>query len=171
MAALAGYRWYLFGAQAVMVWGRPRLTADLDVTVAVDPADAGSFITRLQAFGFSVRLEDPADFILRTRVIPLVHSGSGLPVDVILAGPGLEEQFLERAILVSIGEVDVPVISPEDLIIAKILAGRPKDIEDVRGVIAERASELDFERILLLLGMLEDALSRNDLVSELQRLR
>ena len=26
-------RWYVFGAQAVILWGRPRLMADIDVTV------------------------------------------------------------------------------------------------------------------------------------------
>lgn len=28
-----GLRWYVFGAQAVVVYGQPRLTADLDVTL------------------------------------------------------------------------------------------------------------------------------------------
>jgi predicted nucleotidyltransferase len=58
----------------------------------------------------------------------------------VLAGPGLEEQFLARAVLVDIGGVRVPVMSPEDLVVTKILAGRPKDIEDVRGILAERVS-------------------------------
>ncbi len=32
-----GDRWYLFGAQAAIVWGRPRLTGDVDVTLFLDP--------------------------------------------------------------------------------------------------------------------------------------
>ena len=35
---------------------------------------------------------------------------------------------------VNVGGVVLPLIDPEDLVIAKVLAGRPKDIEDVRGL-------------------------------------
>jgi predicted nucleotidyltransferase len=57
---------------------------------------------------------------------------------VVLAGLGLEELFLSRAVPVTIGSMVVPVISPEDLVATKILAGRPKDIEDVRGILRMR---------------------------------
>jgi hypothetical protein len=57
----------------------------------------------------------------------------------------------------------VPVITPEDLIATKILAGRPKDIEDIRGVIHQRRASLDIERIRTLLHFLESALSQSDL--------
>jgi len=57
----------------------------------------------------------------------------------------------------------IPVISPEDLIVTKVLAGRSKDIEDVRSVIHERRASLDAERIRTLLGLLEQALGQSDL--------
>lgn len=96
-------------------------------------------------------------------------------MDVVLAGPGLEEEFLERAIDVQIESTTVPVISPEDLIVTKVLAGRSKDIEDVRGVLRERAESLDIARIRATLHLLEDALAQRDLVAvfetELVKLR
>lgn len=106
---------------------------------------------------------------------PSSTSQSGLPLDIVLAGPGLEELFLERAVEVTVEGVTVPVISPEDLIVAKILAGRPKDLEDVRGILRERLSSLDIELIRSTLTLLEDALSQSDLrplfESELARAR
>ncbi len=33
--------WYLFGAQSAIVWGRPRLTADVDVTVRLGTEQPG----------------------------------------------------------------------------------------------------------------------------------
>ena len=63
-----------------------------------------------------------------------------VPLDVVLSGPGLDDEFLARAIEVDFDGTPVPVISPEDLIITKVLAGRPKDLEDIRGVLRERAS-------------------------------
>ncbi len=63
----------------------------------------------------------------------------------------------------TIGGVSVPIISPEDLIATKIPAGRPKDIEDIRGVLRERAADLDLDSIRSTLATLEDALGQSDL--------
>ena len=63
----------------------------------------------------------------------------------------------------------VPFISPEDLIVTKLLAGREKDIDDVRGVLAERGAALDVSRIKTTLGLLEDALGQSDLTPVLER--
>ncbi len=168
-------RWYLFGAQAAVIWGRPRLTADVDVTVRLDPEDPERLVRALSDRGFQLRVSLGDDFVRRTRVLPFVHQPSGLPLDIVLAGPGLEELFLERAVEVTVEGVTVPVISPEDLIVAKILAGRPKDLEDVRGILRERLSSLDIELIRSTLTLLEDALSQSDLrppfESELARAR
>jgi hypothetical protein len=156
--------WYVFGAQAAIVWGRPRLTADVDVTVRLDTETPERLVQAMEESGFRLRVGGEADdFVRRTPVLPFVHTTTELPVDVVLAGPGLEELFLSRAIGVTMGNVVVPVISPEDLIVTKILAGRPKDIEDVRGVLRERATELDLDSIRTTLGMLEDALGQSDL--------
>jgi hypothetical protein len=155
--------WYLFGAQAAIVWGSPRLSADVDVTATIQPAAVASFIETMGKHGFHLLVGD-SDFIERTRVLPFVHRPTRLPLDVVLAGPGLEEDFLRRARPVDIRGTSIPVISPEDLVITKVLAGRPKDIEDVRGVIHERRASLDEERIRTILHLLEQALGQSDLL-------
>ena len=93
-----GARWYLFGAQAALIWGRPRLTADVDVTVRLDPEDPDALVRAFAEHGFRLRVDPRDDFVRRTRVLPFVFSPNGLPVDVVLAGPGLEELFLSRAV-------------------------------------------------------------------------
>jgi predicted RNase H-like HicB family nuclease len=40
-------RWYLFGAQAAIAWGRPRLTADIDVTGRLEPEDPERLVRTL----------------------------------------------------------------------------------------------------------------------------
>jgi hypothetical protein len=163
-----GLRWYVFGAQAVVAYGRPRLTADLDVTVELEPALAGGLRAALTREGFASRVEEASEFVRRTRVLPLLHEASGTPVDVILAGPGLEIEFMARARPVDLGGLMVPLISPEDLLVTKILAGRPKDLEDVGGVLAEQGGRLDVGRVRSVLGLLEQALDRRDLLPELE---
>jgi hypothetical protein len=158
-----GAQWYVFGAQAALVWGRPRLTTDVDVTVK-SGASAELLVRRLDAHGFSLRIDATETFIRTTRVVPLEHRSSGLALDVVLAGPGLEDLFIERAIQIDVAGTLVPFISPEDLIVTKLLAGREKDIEDVRGVLSERGSALNLPQIRTTLRLLEDALGQSDLL-------
>jgi hypothetical protein len=158
-----GVPWYVFGAQAALVWGRPRLTTDVDATVHLGGTGATTLVEALRTHGFTLRLEANEAFVRQTRVLPLQHDRSGLALDIVLGGPGLEELFHSRAVPVDVAGVTVPFISPEDLIVTKILAGRAKDIEDVRGVLAERGEHLGIGQIEQTLAMIEEALGQSDL--------
>jgi hypothetical protein len=175
LKALAGVlprwgSWYLFGAQAVIAYGVPRLSADVDVTLRLTPDTPEAFIRDMAAVGFALRVDDP-EFVRRTQVFPFVHTATGMPLDVVRAGSGLEDEFLERARVLDIEGVQVPTIDPEDLVIAKVLAGRPKDIEDARGLWRTRGSALDAERIVSVLRLLEEALGQSDLLPAFEEVR
>lgn len=157
-------RWYVFGAQAVVAYGVPRFSADVDVTLKLDPPDPEPFVRDMQAAGFALRIDDP-DFVRRTSVLPFVHAATGMPLDVVLAGSGLEDEFLDRAATTDVGGTAVPLIDVADLVVAKVLAGRPKDAEDARNLWRLHGSAARRRRIRRLLRLLEEALDRNDLVS------
>jgi len=162
---LAGWgRWYVFGAQAVTAHGVPRLSADVDVTLALHPDTPDRFVRDMQAAGFALRVSDP-DFVSRTRVFPFVHLATAMPLDVVLAGSGLEDEFLDRARLTDVGGTAVPLIDVGDLIIAKVLASRPKDIVDATGLWRVHGAKVDVDRIREILRLLDEALSQSDLVS------
>lgn len=139
------------------------MTGDVDVTAELRGEDPAPLVAAMREAGFDLRVGDIAGFVKRTRVFPFVHRDSSIPVDVVLAGPGLEEEFLERAIPVDLGGTLLPVISPEDLIVTKLVAGRPKDLEDARGILRERARHLDIRRIRRTLRLLGEAIARTDL--------
>ncbi len=160
----------MFGAQAVNLYGFPRATADLDLTIDLGERTPRALIRELDKAGFSARFDDDA-FITATRVIPVVHRATKLPLDLVIAGPGLEQQFLDEVRLQRIGNRRVPVISAENLIVTKLLAARPKDLEDVRELVASRGGSLDHERINELLALLEQALGQSDLIPLYQQLR
>ena len=162
-------RWYVFGAQAVNFHGFPRATADLDLTIEVEPSSLPDFVAALGRSGFRARFPD-LDFITATRVIPVVHLESGLPIDLVLAGPGLEQRFLDEVVKVPLGRRNIPVLSPENLVVTKLLAGRPKDLEDIRELVARRA-DLDHPRIEAVLREVEAALGQSDLLLLYLRLR
>jgi uncharacterized nucleotidyltransferase DUF6036 len=162
-----GARWYLFGAQAALVHGSSRLTADVDATVSWDDAqNTGPLIAAFRAHGFAERPVG-ADFVARTRVLPMEHLATGIGVDVVLGGPGLEELFLSRSREHDIEGVRVPVASAEDLIAMKVLGGRAKDDEDVRALLAANAGKLDLAHVRTVLAELEAALDRRDLMPAL----
>ncbi len=163
-------RWYVFGAQAVVAYGRPRMTGDVDVTVSLGTLSTKDLFTDLREAGFSPRLPRFDEILAQTRVLPMIHDATSMPLDVVIAGPGFEDEFLARAKTMDLGGVRVPLISAEDLVATKILAGRPKDLDDVRGILDERLSDLDMDRIRDVLGALEEALGQSDLLPVLERL-
>lgn len=163
-------RWYVFGAQAVAVHGFPRATADLDVTVDLADLGADRLVRALERAGFAARFSDAA-FVRATRVIPIVHTKTAIPIDIVLAGPGLEQVFLDAAETHRIGRHAIPVISREHLIVTKLLAARAKDFEDVRELIAIGGGEIDFAHVDELLAELESALGQSDLRPRLRDLR
>lgn len=167
LAAL-GLRWYLFGAQAAILHGVARLTADVDVTVDAGALTNAALVDRLTAAGFALRVPDAEGFVERTRVLPLVHTRSRLPLDVVLAGPGLEELFFSRLEAQRIGDLRVPVASAEDIVTMKMLAGRAKDLDDVAAIL--RARPIDPARVRSTLRLLEQALDRRDLIVEFEGL-
>lgn len=163
-----GIRWYLFGAQAAILYGVARLTADVDVTVDAGSLANADLVAHLAARGFELRVPDAGEFLAQTRVLPLVHAESRIPVDVVLAGPGLEELFFSRVEQRNVGGVRIPVAAAEDIVTMKVLAGRLKDLDDVASIL--RACALDPDRVRSTLRLLEQALDRRDLVDEFERL-
>jgi hypothetical protein len=162
-------RWYLFDAQAVIVHGFVRQTADVDVTVEVSPDQLPGLLARLDSGGFQLRVRDRVeDFVARTRVLPLLHRRTRLAMDLVLAGLGPEEGFLDRAIEVPVAGTPVPVISAEDLIVVKILAGRAKDLEDVRGILLRKGEDIELAVVRARLRELEQLLDQSDLLPALE---
>lgn len=164
-----GDGWYLFGAQAALLRGSRRLTSDIDVTVLPGPSSTEDLVERLRTHAFRLRVPDVDDFVQQTRVLPVVHEPTGMPVDVVLGGPGLEELFLSDAELVTLGTTVVPVPTAEHLIVMKLLAGRPLDLDDAEAMF--RAAKPAIEPIESLVDAIAEGLGEDDVRVALSRLR
>ncbi|MBU1163057.1 MAG: nucleotidyltransferase, partial [Proteobacteria bacterium] len=106
----------IIGGQAVLLYGEPRLTRDIDITLKPLPKDLKSFVRQ-------------------TMVLPALDETTGIRVDFIFSLTPYETEAIKRAKKIKIMDREVNFASPEDLIIHKIFAGRPRDIEDVRTVL------------------------------------
>lgn len=87
-----------------------------------------------------------------------------MPLDLVLGAEGLEERFIERATKCDLGGVTVPILSAEDVIVTKMLAGRPKDLLDVEGGLAVQRGALDLVYTRRTLRELDEALGDVELV-------
>lgn len=165
-----GVRWYVFGAQAVVAAGYVRQTADIDITTDDVPADR--LRTALRRAGFELRKDVAGldDLIEHHRILPLRHR-SGLNLDVVRAGPGLELEMLGRAVLRRVGRRRIPFVETNDLIVLKILASRAKDLEDVRGLLRTGSPEIDVALVRRRLKRLGELIDESTLVESFERER
>jgi len=73
-----------------------------------------------------------------------------------------ESELIDRSEIVRIGGLAVRLPTPEDLIIMKAIAQRPKDLEDIRAISASHP-DLDTERIRSWVEQFREALEQPDL--------
>ena len=152
-----GIPYMVIGGQAVLLYGEPRLTRDIDITLGISPQKAGEVVTLARELDLEVLVEDPIDFARKTFVLPCSEEKSGIRVDFIFSQSSYEEQALRRAKAVRMGKVEVKFASLEDLIIHKVIAGRPRDLEDAERVLAKNP-DLDRDYVLSWLSEFDRAL-------------
>ena len=158
----------VIGGQAVLFHGEPRLTRDIDITLGIDATELKRVIDAVAAIALTPSVHDVQAFVRDTNVLPLSDSSTGLRVDLIFSFTPYEAEAIGRAVTVILDEVPVHFASAEDLIIHKLVAGRPRDIEDVAGVLARNPS-LDEQYLTKWLASFRNVVNR-DLVSEFRSL-
>jgi predicted nucleotidyltransferase len=127
-----GIAYMIIGGQAVLLYGDPRLTKDIDITLGVGIEGMHTIEEVARVIPLALLVDDPASFVRETMVLPTRDETTGIRVDFIFSSSEYERQALERAVNVDLGEVSVRFASLEDLVIHKIVAGRERDMEDVR---------------------------------------
>ncbi len=133
----------------------------MDITVLVTSKDLESFVDAVLA-RFQARIPDAREFALRHRVL-LIQAENGVPIDLSLGIPGYEEEALHRAVEVNFpGVGKLRLIGPEDLIIHKCVAGRPRDIEDVEGILIRQRMQLDLDLVRRWLAEFREVVDSHD---------
>ncbi len=162
-------RGVIIGAVAASLLGTPRFTSDLDATILIGLDDLPTLLVEASKFGIEPRIEDAVAFARRSRVLLLRHSASKIDIDLSLGILPFEVEMIERSQLLGIGGMKIRLPTPEDLIIMKAVASRPKDLEDIRAIAATHPN-LDHERIHFWLDQFAEALEKPALWQEIEKL-
>lgn len=157
-----GIEYAVIGGIANAIWGEPRATIDVDVTVFVREEDLPTTVPAIGA-GFRPAISDPLAFVQQTRVLPL-DTADGVRIDVIFALLPFELDAIRRACAVSIAGRMVNVVTAEDLVLMKIISERPRDVSDAEAILRRRSGELDRRYLEPRIRELAAALDRPDIM-------
>jgi hypothetical protein len=151
----------IIGGMANIVWGEPRATIDIDVTVWVPEREVPTFVGQLGE-SYRILIDAPLPFIAATRVLP-VETASGVRIDVILGLLPFEQEAIDRARPVEVAGAVVRFCTPEDLVLMKIISDRERDLTDARAVLARRGDDLDLDYLEPRIIELARLLDRDDI--------
>ncbi|GMQ79570.1 MAG: hypothetical protein BMS9Abin02_2173 [Anaerolineae bacterium] len=163
-----GVPYAIIGGTAVLHWGEPRFTQDIDLTVQSPLEDLAGFVRKIIQ-QFTPRLDNALEFALLNRVI-LVSASNGYPLDISLGLPGYEDVVMERGVGVELGPGKVvKICSAEDLIIHKAVAGRAQDVRDIEGIVYRQRGSLDADYIRKWLKEFSDVTGDSGLIELFER--
>jgi hypothetical protein len=114
------------GAYAMAAHGYPRATGDIDLFIHPTPENAGKVIAALKQFGAPLNQVTASDFEKPGTVFQIGVAPRRIDIITEIDGVSFAEAFKER-IIISMEELDVPVISRRLLIANKKATGREKD--------------------------------------------
>jgi hypothetical protein len=164
-----GFQFCFIGGLAVQHWGEPRLTNDVDATIWTEFGNERPVIDRLLA-DLKGRIEKPIEFALINRVL-LVQESGGVDVDVALAAFPFERDLIGRAQKQPYRDTALLICGPSDLVILKAFANRPRDWQDIRGILIRSGSQLDWNLIETELKVLAMLKEEPEILDQLRNLR
>lgn len=142
-----GVRYVVVGGVAVALHGVNRFTADIDLVVGLDDTNLRSFLAVMDEFGMVPRSPVPAEELLDAACRKMWHDEKGMTaftfhhpskimqqVDVFIEEDIPFALLADGAVVFSVFDTDVPVVSLDHLRKMKLKAGRPQDIADVEAL-------------------------------------
>lgn len=120
----AGIPYMVSGSIAMIYYAQPRMTRDIDIVIALNRKDVGRFVKMFQG-DFCVDEEMVISEVERRGMFNIIHNRFVIKVDFILQKEGeYDDVAFGRRVKNDIDGVPVSMITPEDLIIRKLLWGK-----------------------------------------------
>ena len=165
-----GVPWMIIGGVAVIAHGVPRYTADVDATVSDPDGPIERIFDVFARQRVVARIDGALAFARERQVLLLRHEPSGVDLDVSLAWLPFEIEALRRSEVRDYGGVTIRIPRPDDLVIYKLVASRPRDLEDVERLLLLHGPSLDLQHITATVREFADALEDPARIDALERL-
>ncbi len=159
----------IIGGQAVLLYGEPRLTRDIDITLGAGTDRLEDLFVVVEELNFRLLPEDTQMFVRETMVLPALDESTGIRIDFIFSYTAYEIQAIKRARRVTILDQKINFAAPEDLIIHKIFAHRARDLEDVKSILL-KLPQIDTGYIRSWLKVFDESSDEHEFVDIFERL-
>lgn len=160
----------IIGGQAVLIYGSPRLTRDIDITLGID-TDEITLIEKLcKKLKLKILTQNPKEFVKDTRVLPAEATKLKIRVDFIFSFSPYEKQAIKKARKVRIDGYPAKFASCEDVIIHKMFAGRAIDEEDVRNIFIKNRNKINLKYIKNWLSKFSKIPGQKDILERFNRI-
>lgn len=156
----------IIGGVAASLLGRPRVTRDVDALVHVSEERWKEFLKLGTRYGFHPRRKDALAFAHKARVLLVTHKPSSIDADIVFGALPFEEEAIARALWIEIAGVRVPLPAPEDLVIMKAVAHRPRDMGDIEAIL-DAHPKLDRKKVRRWVREFSSALGMPDILKDL----
>jgi len=131
----------VMGGLAVRVHAVPRPTNDVDLTISIQRTKLEEWYEQLEQAGITVPIVYRNGWVDEVANMPLVKlkiyldQTQGVDLDVFIAESAFQESLMSRRITARMEDRKISVVTPEDLILLKLIANRPRDLLDVADVL------------------------------------
>jgi len=122
-------QYLLIGGYAVGYHGYPRATNDLDIWIAMEPANADKMVSALKEFGFDVPELSRELFLKKNNIVRMGIAPIRIEILTTISGVEFSDCFHER-VIDQIDGIEVNIISLKQLKRNKKSSGRHKDLDD-----------------------------------------
>ena len=146
-ARAVGVPYAFMGAFAVMAWGEPRATTDVDTLLLVSDTNVAALIPALRKEGLTADQRDFHDALATGGHVSIFADDSIFWIDVKLARLPVERQQIAEAADVPIRGQTLRIVRPEETIAFKLSFGSPKDEQDAISILTRQAGMLDEARL------------------------
>ncbi len=127
----------LLGGMAANLYRKEaRATQDVDFAMKASAVETVAVIEAFREAGWEPQVRSN-----RSESLRLAHPE--LPrIDILIAATPFEESAIKRAATLTLEKNEILIVTPEDLIVYKLIAGRPHDYEAVAAII-DAIADLD----------------------------
>jgi hypothetical protein len=156
----------IMGGLAVRAFGVPRPTYDVDVTLAATEEQLPQLYDAVELAGYTIPDAYRGGSVDRLAEMPLVkfriYRGTleeSVDIDLFLMETAFQRKIIERRLFTEVDNIGPTwIVSPEDLVLLKLIAGRPRDMGDIDDVrfVHGALDETYMRRWAQLLGIASD---------------